>query len=44
MTILIPEAVKMKDEYQSYAKGILKDIFVKENYPVEKGIMLFSIE
>lgn len=42
--VMILEAMKMENEIRSAAKGIIKDIFVKEGSAVEKGAVLFSIE
>lgn len=42
--ILILEAMKMENEIKSPFSGLLKEIFVSENSPVEKGALLFRIE
>jgi glutaconyl-CoA/methylmalonyl-CoA decarboxylase subunit gamma len=43
-SIIILEAMKMENELRSPVSGKLKEVFVKEGSPVEKGIKLFSIE
>ena len=43
-SIIILEAMKMENELRSPVSGILKELFVKEGSPVEKGFKLFSIE
>lgn len=43
-SIIILEAMKMENELRSPVSGILKELFVKEGNPVEKGFKLFSIE
>ena len=42
--IIILEAMKMENELRSPISGRLKELFVEEGNPVEKGIKLFSIE
>jgi biotin carboxyl carrier protein len=36
--------MKMENVIKSTSSGIIKEIFVKENNPVEKGAILFKIE
>lgn len=43
-SIIILEAMKMENDIKSPSTGIIKEIFVKEGTPVEKGAKLFSIE
>ena len=43
-SVIILEAMKMENELRSPVTGKLKELFVKEGNPVEKGIKLFSIE
>jgi biotin carboxyl carrier protein len=43
-SVIILEAMKMENELRSPVTGKLKELFVKEGSPVEKGIKLFSIE
>jgi len=43
-TVLVLEAMKMENEIKSPSECSLKEIFVSENKPVEKGQILFSIE
>jgi biotin carboxyl carrier protein len=43
-SIIILEAMKMENELRSPVSGKLKELFVKEGSPVEKGFKLFSIE
>ena len=43
-SVIILEAMKMENELRSPVSGKLKDLFVKEGSPVEKGFKLFSIE
>jgi len=42
--VIILEAMKMENELRAPVKGMLKEIFVKEGSPVEKGAVLFIIE
>ncbi len=42
--IIILEAMKMENELRAPITGKLKELFVEEGNPVEKGIKLFSIE
>ncbi len=42
--VIILEAMKMENELRSPVAGKLKELFVTEGSPVEKGIKLFSIE
>jgi biotin carboxyl carrier protein len=43
-SIIILEAMKMENDIKSPFSGLIKEINVRENYPVEKGAVLFSIE
>ena len=43
-SVIILEAMKMENELRSPVSGKLKELFVKEGSPVEKGFKLFSIE
>jgi len=43
-TILILEAMKMENDLRAPKSGYIKDIFINEGTPVEKGVKLFSIE
>ncbi len=43
-SVIILEAMKMENELRSPVSGKLKELFVTEGSPVEKGIKLFSIE
>ncbi len=43
-SVIILEAMKMENELRSPVTGKLKELFVKEGNPVEKGFKLFSIE
>lgn len=43
-SIMILEAMKMENDLRSPVSGKIKDIFIKEGAPVEKGAKLFSIE
>ena len=43
-SIIILEAMKMENDIKSPTTGLIKEIFVKEGNPVEKGAKLFSIE
>lgn len=42
-TLLILEAMKMENSIKSNYSGVIKEIFVEKNYPVEKGTKLISI-
>ena len=42
--VIILEAMKMENELRAPVAGKLKELFVAEGSPVEKGIKLFSIE
>jgi glutaconyl-CoA/methylmalonyl-CoA decarboxylase subunit gamma len=42
--VIILEAMKMENELRSPVTGTLKELFVSEGSPVEKGIKLFSIQ
>jgi glutaconyl-CoA/methylmalonyl-CoA decarboxylase subunit gamma len=42
--VIILEAMKMENELRSPISGKIKELFVEEGNPVEKGIKLFSIE
>jgi glutaconyl-CoA/methylmalonyl-CoA decarboxylase subunit gamma len=42
--IIILEAMKMENELRSPITGKIKELFVNEGNPVEKGIKLFSIQ
>jgi len=42
-TILILEAMKMENDLRAPKSGYIKDVFIKEGTPVEKGAKLFSI-
>lgn len=42
--LLILEAMKMENELKSPVAGIIKNIYITEGSPVEKGTLLFSIE
>lgn len=41
--VVILEAMKMENVIKSTSSGVIKEIFVKENNPVEKGAILFRI-
>ena len=43
-SIIILEAMKMENDIKSPSSGIIKEIFVNEGTPVDKGAKLFSIE
>jgi biotin carboxyl carrier protein len=43
-SVIILEAMKMENDIKSPSTGIIKEIFVKEGTPVEKGAKLFAIE
>lgn len=43
-SIVILEAMKMENDIKSPAAGVIKNIYVSEGTPVEKGAKLFSIE
>jgi biotin carboxyl carrier protein len=43
-SIIILEAMKMENDIKSPFSGLIKEINVRENNPVEKGAVLFSIE
>lgn len=43
-SIIILEAMKMENDIKSPSTGIIKELFVEEGTPVEKGARLFSIE
>lgn len=43
-SLLILEAMKMENDIKSPATGKIKEIYVSEGIPVEKGVLLISIE
>lgn len=43
-TVIILEAMKMENIIKAPQNGIINEIFVKENTPVEKGAVLFQIK
>ncbi len=43
-SVLILEAMKMENDIKSPFSGVIKEIFVSENNPVEKNTVLFCIE
>lgn len=43
-SVVILEAMKMENVIKSTSSGIIKEILVSENNPVEKGAILFKIE
>ena len=43
-SVIILEAMKMENELRSPVSGKLKELFVKEGSPVEKGFKVFSID
>ncbi len=43
-SVMILEAMKMENDLRSPVSGKIKDIYIKEGAPVEKGAKLFSIE
>ncbi|MHC1737067.1 MAG: biotin/lipoyl-containing protein [Ignavibacteriaceae bacterium] len=43
-SVLILEAMKMENDIKSPFSGFIKDIYVSEGNPVEKGAILFRIE
>lgn len=43
-TVMTLEAMKMENDIKSPFSGVISEIFVAENYAVEKGAKLFSIK
>jgi len=43
-SLVILEAMKMENDIRTPVSGVINKIFVKEGTPVEKGMLLISIE